>query len=1005
MDSKRRRLRICVVTIGLLAMIGTGRVADAQAPGDDRPTAWTEMMLEFLATGQMPPAPVAETSQAAPTFPGVSPIPNLNITPGGGIQDQTETTVAVGLGAFSNNIVVGYNDRAQLNGGFSGYSFSTDGGQTFTQSTAMPQPTGGTLAGDPVLDTHPAFPGRVYYASLCSANTIPMGTLGICVSISNDGGQNFGNPVIVSTPTCNTTTSVMNDCDTFDKEWLAVDTFTGNVYIAYTNFVGGGPPQPPAVPGSGSLRGQIEAVVCNAALTTCSAPFAVAGNNTVFRQGVSVTFGRTAGQEMVLAWYNRSSGFIESTNCAVGAGPAITACAALTNVVNVGTTAAAPYADPAATLGCGRPALRAASSPFPGFAGGTVAGFRYEPFPVLAADNASFPGAAGFTHLVVAYAAGFAGGGANDIAYFRSADNGGTWPTGPIRVNDNLEAAPQVSDQFFPHISAPKDDPTGRLNVTFYDRRNDQTGLPEPNLLIDVFHSESVARGLVWGVNGKVTDVSFPALPIPGTAANPFCYWGDYIGHASSVLGNHIYTAWGDDRNGQIDVFFAVLHNTQNIAINGDTNFGQVCTAGTRTLPLEIFNTGDLHLSISSVAFLAGSDPALSVSASPSQPFTISPDAHVDLTVQCAPGTIGTKTGTLRIVSSDPDQPQIDRVYTCSVPPGDIRVTGSTSFGNVCSESQAVSGISICNVANTCNLNVTSVAFDPACLDFELKNNPFPAPVSHDSCLDVTTQFTPTSGGAKSCTLKIMSDDPDTPVASVTLTANTPAPSIDVAASQSFAPEVIQSLGACTSSKPFPVSNTGACNLRITDMSIGGTDAGDFSLKSLPSFPIILEPGHIAGEGELKTVFGPTAIDRDRLGTASVTYESDPVTHATTTVTRDLCGEGVNTGARVLVRASGIPLAEVKLIKLQRINGNRNRPILDTVDVAKNLPLVTVNPTSPCTPFQYHREYGTVSNPVQLLPGSYNLTVQAVVNGKNQKKTVGFDVGTCGFNPNIEVNF
>ncbi|HXH61253.1 MAG TPA: sialidase family protein, partial [Fimbriimonadaceae bacterium] len=336
MDSKRRWLRMCVVTIGLLVMIGPG-LADAQAPGDDRPTAWTEMMLEFLATGQMPLAPVAATSLAAPTFPGVSPTPNLNVTPGGGTQDQTETTVAVGLGAFSSNIVVGYNDRAQLNGGFSGYSFSTDGGQTFTQSTAMPQPAGGNLAGDPVLDTHPAFPGRVYYASLCSANTIPMGTLGICVSISNDGGQNFGNPVVVSTPTCNTTTSVMNDCDTFDKEWLAVDSFTGNVYIAYTNFVGGGPPQPPATPGSGSLRGQIEAVVCNAALTTCSAPFAVAGNNSVYRQGVSVTFGRTAGQEMVLAWYNRSSGFIESTNCAVGAGPAITVCAALTNVVNVGT--------------------------------------------------------------------------------------------------------------------------------------------------------------------------------------------------------------------------------------------------------------------------------------------------------------------------------------------------------------------------------------------------------------------------------------------------------------------------------------------------------------------------------------------------------------------------------------------------------------------------------------------------------------------------------------------
>src|SRR5262249_46595484 len=157
---------------------------------------------------------------------------------------------------------------------------------------------------------------------------------------------------------------------------------------------------------------------------------------------------------------------------------------------------------------------------------------------------------------------------------------------------------------------------------------------------------------------------------------------------------------------------------------------------------------------------------------------------------------------------------------------------------------------------------------------------------------------TPTSAGAKSCTLKITSDDPDQSVVTVAVTANSPAVSIDVPPSQAFAPEVIQSLGACTSSTPCPVSNTGTCNLKITNGAIGGTNAGGFRLSGLPSFPIILQPGHIVGEGDLKTVFAPTAIDRDRLGTVSVTYESDPVTHATTVVTRNLCGEGVNTGAR-----------------------------------------------------------------------------------------------------------
>ena len=191
----------------------------------------------------------------------------------------------------------------------------------------------------------------------------------------------------------------------------------------------------------------------------------------------------------------------------------------------------------------------------------------------------------------------------------------------------------------------------------------------------------------------------------------------------------------------------------------------------------------------------------------------------------------------------------------------------------------------------------------------------------------------------------------------------------------------------------------------ITNIAIGGLNAGDFSLSGLPSFPIILEAGHIVGEGDMNVVFAPTAISRARLATISVTYISDPFTGAATTITRSLCGEGVYTGARVLVMQGGVPVPFVERIHLQRINANRNKPILDTQDVAQNLPLVTVVPSSPCGAFQYHREYGTVSNPIQLLPGSYQVTATAKINGKRKTLSVGFDVSTCDFNPTIVVNF
>ena len=281
-------------------------------------------------------------------------------------------------------------------------------------------------------------------------------------------------------------------------------------------------------------------------------------------------------------------------------------------------------------------------------------------------------------------------------------------------------------------------------------------------------------------------------------------------------------------------------------------------------------------------------------------------------------------------------------------------------------------------------------------------NNPFPAIVSPDSCEQVVIQFTPTSAGPKQCRLVIQTDDPDTPQKMLIVKANTPAALIDVPADLGFPPTVIQSVGACQSAQPFPVSNRGKCPLTITNMST----TGEFSLAALPSFPINLETGHVAGEGDLATVFAPTVLTRNDSGTLSVTYVSDAATGQTTTVTRALCGEGVRTGARVLVQAAGVPLADVEQLHLQRINANRNGgKLLDTMDNVRNLTLTTVTPALPCAPFQYHREYSTVSNPIQLLPGSYQVTATAVVNGKRRKKTAGFDVTTCDFNPTVVINF
>ena len=368
------------------------------------------------------------------------------------------------------------------------------------------------------------------------------------------------------------------------------------------------------------------------------------------------------------------------------------------------------------------------------------------------------------------------------------------------------------------------------------------------------------------------------------------------------------------------------------------------------------------------------------------------------------PTSFGAKAGNITIFSNDPIQASVVVPVSGNAPPPDIRVTGSAVFGDVCAGATATRTIEIHNFG-ACNLNVTSVAFDPPCPDFTIDNNPFPATISPDSGGNIAIRFTPTSAGPKSCTLKILSNDPDTPVIIVPVTANTPTPVIDVPPPLSFLPEVIQSVGACSTLKPFPISNNGSCNLRINNVTIGGVNGGDYSLSGNPSVPISIEPGHVFGEGNMKIVFAPTALDRDRLGNINVTYVSEPIVGTTTLVTRALCGEGVKTGARVLVTIAGVPAAKVEKIQIQRITGNRNRPQLNTVDVSQNLTPVSVTPAAPCPPFTYHKEYSTVANDMQLLPGSYQVTASVTVSGKRLDKTVGFDVTACDFNPSIVITF
>ncbi len=333
-----------------------------------------------------------------------------------------------------------------------------------------------------------------------------------------------------------------------------------------------------------------------------------------------------------------------------------------------------------------------------------------------------------------------------------------------------------------------------------------------------------------------------------------------------------------------------------------------------------------------------------------------------------------------------------------------IQVPSGVAFGSICDGIIGRSTLKVCNTGNG-NLSVNPIISSNPKFAVTTPSGGYPVVISPDFCFPFEVTFTPTGVGPQTGTLTIPTDDPSTPTVTVQATGQSGAGALGLSPNQRFVPTVIQSLGTCQSSKPFVISNTGTCDLTITNVALGGPNASDYFLSGLPAFPIILEPGHEVGSGGLKAVFAPTASARERTANITVTFVSDPTTGATSSQSRDLCGEGVRTGARVLVTHGGVPMPQVHEIELKRFGGAFG--FSNEVDEVKNVPLqtVTATPGTACASFQFHREWGAVSNPAQLVPGVYQLKVEATIAGKEERKVIWFSVDTCGFDGTIVIDF
>jgi hypothetical protein len=203
---------------------------------------------------------------------------------------------------------------------------------------------------------------------------------------------------------------------------------------------------------------------------------------------------------------------------------------------------------------------------------------------------------------------------------------------------------------------------------------------------------------------------------------------------------------------------------TPDISVpSSSLDFGSLTVGKKITKTLKIANngSGDLLITLSG---LEETDFSIQGSSS----VTIKAKKSYSLKVLCTPTSAGLKTATLEIHSNDPDTPTLEISLTAALPATtpDISVAQtSLDFGSVKVGKKVTKTLKIGN-NGTGDLMITLSGLEET--DFSIQGSSS-VTIKAKKSYTLKVLCAPTSGGLKTATLKITSNDPDTPTIDISL--------------------------------------------------------------------------------------------------------------------------------------------------------------------------------------------------------------------------------------------
>jgi hypothetical protein len=220
--------------------------------------------------------------------------------------------------------------------------------------------------------------------------------------------------------------------------------------------------------------------------------------------------------------------------------------------------------------------------------------------------------------------------------------------------------------------------------------------------------------------------------------------------------------------NGTVDAGWIEISQEQNIQLNPTAlDFGEQPVGTPATQSIEISNTGNLDLTLTSIA-LSDDGGGVFAIVSGGTAGTLAPGAAQTVEIEFTPSAGGAFTGELTIESNDPDAGTVTAALSGDGAAADIALGGDAAdqeldYGAVDVGNTATQTVEITNESGIADLEITALTIGGANAgDFSITSGqtaPLTIAPGGTEVLDV--QYAPSAAGARSATLTIESNDPD----------------------------------------------------------------------------------------------------------------------------------------------------------------------------------------------------------------------------------------------------